>query len=455
MSEPDLRQIVEVATLVRRGAISPLDLVHHCLEQIEARRRLNAFISVLEDSALDDARRAEREIRANRWRGPLHGIPIAVKDLVDVAGTRTSAGSALPANESNSDAPLVRRLREAGAIIIGKTNLHEFAFGTTSEESAFGPVRNPFDESRSAGGSSGGSAAALAAGMCFGAVGTDTGGSIRIPSAACGTVGLKPTYGELTLDCVVPLSRSLDHVGPMARSVADAALLFQVMKGVQPTGVLNPPRRLVLGVPGPYFCDRLDVDVANVLARTRATLEAAGHQTIDVTIEHASWTPDVYLHIVLSEASAYHAPLLERHASSYSPGVRLRLEMGRYVLAEDYLRAQGLRDALRVRVDRALDGCDVLLLPTLPMGAPVLGSSGVEIAGRTEPVRAAMLRLTQLFNLTGHPSIALPAGRGRDGLPRGLQLVGPRGATERLLAAAAAVERQISGGPGSVGGGTG
>lgn len=455
MTGPDLRQIVEIAALVRTGALFPIDLVQSCLGRIQDRPRVNAFITVLEDSALDEAQRAENEIRAGRWRGPLHGIPIAVKDLIDVAGTRTSSGSALPSIEATADAPLVRRLRDAGAIIIGKTNLHEFAFGTTSEESAFGPVRNPLDLSRSAGGSSGGSAAALADGMCFGAIGTDTGGSVRIPSAACGTVGLKPTYGELPVDGIVPLSPSLDHAGPIARSVADAAILFRVMKGLQPTGVLNSPRRLVLGVPGPYFRDRLDAGVAAALARVRALLEASGHDLIDVEIEHASWTPDVYLHIVLPEACSYHAPLLERHASSYSPGVRLRLELGRYVLAEDYLRALELRNDLRLRVDQALDGCDALLLPTLPIAAPPLGADAVDVGGRTEPVRAAMLRLTQLFNLTGHPSIALPADSGLDGLPRSVQLVGQRNATERLLAIAAAVERQICGGPGSVGGGTG
>ena len=455
MTGPDLRQIADVAALIRTGALFPVDLVQNCLDRIHDRRRVNAFITVLEERALDEAKHAESEIRAGRWRGPLHGIPVAVKDLIDVSGTRTSSGSALPSTEATADAPLIRRLRDAGAIIIGKTNLHEFAFGTTSEESAFGPVRNPLDLSRSAGGSSGGSGAALADGMCFGAIGTDTGGSIRIPSAACGTVGLKPTYGELPVDGIVPLSASLDHAGPMARSVADAAMLFQVMKGLQPTGVLNVPRRLVLGVPGPYFCDRVDDDVAAALARARVSLESSGHDTIDVEIEDTSWTPDVYLHIVLPEASSYHAPLLERHASSYSPGVRLRLEMGRYVLAEDYLRALELRNALRLRVDRALDGCDALLLPTLPIGAPALGAEAVDVGGRSEPVRGAMLRLTQLFNLTGHPAIALPAGSGRDGLPRSLQLVGQRNATERLLAVAAAVEPQICGGPGSVGGGTG
>jgi aspartyl-tRNA(Asn)/glutamyl-tRNA(Gln) amidotransferase subunit A len=192
--------IASLAPLVRSGAQRPTDLVRACLRRAEDGREINAFIALMADTALAEARRAEEEIRAGRYRGPLHGIPIAVKDLIDVAGTRTTAGSAVPSNEAAADAPVVARLREAGAIIIGKTNLHEFAFGTTSEETAFGAVRNPLDLSRSAGGSSGGSAAALTAGMCYGAIGTDTGGSIRIPSAACGTVGLKPSYGDITSD---------------------------------------------------------------------------------------------------------------------------------------------------------------------------------------------------------------------------------------------------------------
>jgi aspartyl-tRNA(Asn)/glutamyl-tRNA(Gln) amidotransferase subunit A len=453
--ERDLRAIVEVAPLVRSGALLPIDLVRSCLDQIDARPHVNAFTTVLQDSALDEAKRAASEIRAGRWRGPLHGVPIAVKDLIDVAGTRTTSGSKVPSIEAAADAPVVRSVRDAGAIIIGKTNLHEFAFGTTSDESAFGPVRNPFDETRSAGGSSGGSAAALATGMCFGAIGTDTGGSIRIPSAACGTIGLKPTFGELSTAGVVPLSPSLDHVGPMTRSVADAAVLLQVMKGMQPTGLLAAPRRLVFGIPRSFFADHVDEDVSRALEAARTALAENGHEAVDVEIEHAKATADVYLHIVLPEASWYHTPLLERHASSYSPGVRLRLEMGGYVLAEDYIRALKLKEALTLRVDRALEGCDALLLPCLPTAAPPLGATTVEINGRTEPVRGSMLRLTQLFNLTGHPVVALPAGNGRDGMPRGMQVVGMRNGTERLLAVAAATASQISGGAGSVGGGTG
>lgn len=455
MSGADLRRISDIAPLVRSRTLSSIDLTVSCLREIARRQAVNAFTTVLEASALEDARRADAEIATGGWRGPLHGIPIAVKDLIDVAGTRTTSGSAVPSVEARADAPVVKRLRDAGAILIGKTNLHEFAYGTTSEETAFGPVKNPIDLSRSAGGSSGGSAAALAAGMCFGAIGTDTGGSIRIPSAACGTVGLKPAYGELPVTGIVPLSGSFDHVGPMARSVADAVLLFQAMQGAQPDGLEPSAERLTFGIPQRYFCDRIDDDVRSELERARTALTAAGHKVADIEVAHAAWTPDVYLHIMLPEASWYHAPTLERHATSYSPGVRLRLEMGRYVRAEDYVRAQHLREVLRQSVNAALSRVDVLMLPTLPMAAPLLGAQTVDIAGRQEPVRGAMLRLTQMFNVTGHPSISLPAGLGRDGMPRGLQLVGCEHATMTLLRVALAVERQISGGAGSVGGGPG
>ena len=446
MNAPDLRQIVEVSPLLRSGALSPVDLVRACLAQIDARPELNAFITRLDDEALADAREREKEIAAGAYRGLLHGVPIAVKDLVDMRGTRTTSGSALPADIATRDAPSIAQLRAAGAIVIGKTNLHEFAFGTTSDETAFGPVRHPLDASRSAGGSSGGSAAALATGMCFGALGTDTGGSIRIPSAACGTVGLKPTLGEISTDGVVPLSTTMDHLGPMTRSVADAALIFDVLKGRPATGTTAAREPLTFGIPRPYFCDVLERGVRDTLEAAREALVSAGHTVRDVAIAHAPWTADVYLHIVLPEASRHHAAWLERHAAAYSPGVRLRLEMGRYILAEDYIRALDLREALRPAVDRALDGCDALLLPSLAIPAPPVGATAVDVDGTSAPVRAVMLRLTQLFNITGHPAIALPGRPGRDGLPRGVQIVGRRHATERLLEIGAAVEAVVAAG---------
>jgi aspartyl-tRNA(Asn)/glutamyl-tRNA(Gln) amidotransferase subunit A len=440
MSSPDLRRIIDVAPLVQSGEISPVDLVRSCLAQIDARPELNAFVTRLDQQALAEAGRHAEEIRDGGYRGPLHGIPIAVKDLIDVAGTRTTSASAVPAATAEADAASITQLRAAGAIIVGKTNLHEFAFGTTSDESAFGPVRHPLDPERSAGGSSGGSAVALAAGMCFGALGTDTGGSIRIPSSVCGTVGLKPTLGEIATHGVVPLSGTLDHLGPMTRCVADAALLFDVLKGRPPFGVVPTADRLTIGVPVRYFCDRLDAGAAQALERARLTLATAGHDVREVDVDHAAWTPAVYLHIVLPEAARFHAPLLDATPDAYSPGVRLRLEMGRYILAEDYLRAMDLRTALAAAVDRAIEGCHALLLPAQPMGAPRVGAATVDVAGQTEPVRAAMLRLTQLFNVTGHPALALPGSHDVDRLPRGLQLVGRRHQTDRLLEIAAALE---------------
>jgi aspartyl-tRNA(Asn)/glutamyl-tRNA(Gln) amidotransferase subunit A len=244
----------------------------------------------------------------------------------------------------------------------------------------------------------------------------------------------------------------------MARTVEDTALLFHAMLDGEPhldrlsAEAVGP---LWLGVPIPYFFDKLDDEVVRLFGETRATLERAGHTLGEVSIAHAERTADVYLHIVLPEASWYHGPLLEQHADKYSPGVRLRLEMGRYILAEDYARAMHARAELRRAVDHALEGLDALLLPALPIGGPLLGAATVEVGQATEPVRAIMLRLTQLFNVTGHPAIAMPCGKGRDGLPRAIQLVGHRGGTERLLAVAATVERQITGGAGSVGGGAG
>jgi aspartyl-tRNA(Asn)/glutamyl-tRNA(Gln) amidotransferase subunit A len=449
----------EAAALVERREISPVELTRACLDRIAARNDdLRAFITVTGERALADAARAEKAITAGKYRGPLHGIPVSVKDLVDVAGTPTTSGSRVPPRVPLHDAPIVGNLLRAGAIIVGKTNLHEFAFGTTSDETAFGAVRNPHDRSRSAGGSSAGAAVAVVEGMCYASVGTDTGGSIRIPAAACGITGLKPTLGEISTDAIVPLSATLDHAGPMARTVTDTALMFHAMLDGDartdrlPAEAVAP---LWLGVPVAYFFDKLDDEVVRLFAETRAALERTGHSIADVAIAHAHHTADVYLHIVLAEAAWYHAPLLDAHADKYSPGVRLRLEMGRYILAEDNLRAMHARIELRRAVDKALEGLDALMLPALPIGAPLLGAATVDTGRSIEPVRAMMLRLTQLFNVTGHPAIALPCGTGRDGLPRAIQLVGHRGGTERLLAVAAAVERQIIGGAGSVGGGTG
>jgi aspartyl-tRNA(Asn)/glutamyl-tRNA(Gln) amidotransferase subunit A len=436
----------EAAALIEQRLLSPVALTRACLDRIAAAdSELRAFITVTAERALADAAQAEAEIAAGRYRGALHGVPVSLKDLVDLAGTPTTSGSAVPPRHPDRDAPIAANLRRAGAIVVGKTNLHEFAFGTTSEETAFGAVRHPFDRTKSPGGSSGGAAVSIVEDMCYAAVGTDTGGSIRIPSAACGIVGLKPDVSDLPIEGIVPLSTTLDHVGPMARTVTDAALAYFAMRDgeARVNRLPEPPASLRLGVPTPYFLDKLDTDVRRLFGEARSALTGR-HSVVDVEIDHAERTADVYLHIVLPEASWYHAALLQQHADKYSPGVRLRIEMGRYILAEDYVRAMHGRTALRGAVDRALAGLDALLLPALPIPAPPIGASTVDVAGSLEPVRAMMLRLTQLFNITGHPAIALPCGRGADGLPRSVQLVGHRGGTERLLAAAAAVERDIA-----------
>lgn len=451
MTPPHLRCITVLAPLIASRALSVTDLTAACLREIDAANpRLRAFVRVTADEAMALARDRDAEIAGGRYRGPLHGIPVALKDLIDQRGVPTTAASRVrDGHVAGADAPVTARLREAGAVLIGKTNLHEFAFGTTSEESAYGAARNPHDETRSPGGSSGGSAAAIVAGMAVAAVGTDTGGSIRIPAAACGIVGLKPTWDEIPAEGVVPLCRSLDHVGPMARSVADAWLLYLVLRGAATAASWPMPARtdvagLRVGVPRGFFHDILDTDVRARVDAALGRLRDAGAHVSDVEIPHAALIPAVYLHTSLPEAAAYHAATVERYPERYEPGVRLRIEMGRYVLGEDYVRAAKGRGVLQAEVDAALDDHDVLAVPTLPIPAPPVGATTVDVSGRQEPVRNLMLRLTQLFNITGHPAVSLPCGLTGAGLPCGLQIVGRRHETEDLLGAAAACEPVVA-----------
>lgn len=441
--------ILSAAARLAARAVTSEDLTLAALERLAERHPvLNAFITVTADLALRQAREADREIAERGPRGPLHGIPISFKDLIDVAGVPTTAASRVRRGHvAAADAPVVSRLRRAGAVFLGKTNLHEFAFGTTSEDSAYGPVRNPHDPARSPGGSSGGSAAAVADGAGFASIGTDTGGSIRIPAAACGCVGLKPTFAELSCDGVVPLSWSLDHVGPIARSVGDAWVLYDAMRGaprlVAPErrgGTPRPPR---VGLLGGYFTELLDPDVRAAFDRAMGRLAEAGAVLEPREVPGASRTAGTYLRIQLPEATAYHAATLEREPESYTPPVRSRLEMGRDVTAVDYVTARRDALALRAEVEAALAGCDLLALPTLPILAPVLGSAGLDLGGEPVPVRALMLRLTQLFDVTGHPAISLPYGTAGPGLPVGLQLVGRLDATPALLEAAWWCERTL------------
>jgi aspartyl-tRNA(Asn)/glutamyl-tRNA(Gln) amidotransferase subunit A len=440
--------ITSLAPRLAAGAVRSERLVEEALDVIaRLQPSLNAFITITADEALAAARRADKDIAAGRVCGPLHGIPISLKDLIDMAGVPTTAASRLrDGRVAEIDAPVTARLRAAGAVIVGKTNLHEFAFGTTNEDSGWGPARHPLDPSRSPGGSSGGSAIAVQTGMSMASIGTDTGGSIRIPAAACGIVGLKPGWGEIPAEGVVPLSRQLDHVGPLARSVDDAAIVYDVLRGETPRAPDDgpAPRDLRLALLESYFMERLGPDVESCVRAALERLRRAGAAVSIADVPHAAQIPAIYLHLVLADAAAYHASSLEQRPEAYTQNVRLRLEMGRYVLAEDYVRALRGRDIIRREVDRALSAVDALVLPSLSIEAPPLGASTVEVSGGTEPVRNVMLRCTQPFNLSQHPAISVPCGATRAGLPVGLQIVGHAGRTSALLSVARTIERVLS-----------
>ena len=436
--------ITAASAALRRGELSATALVERAIEKYERHgAATNAFITFTPETALEEARACDAEAARGHWRGPLHGIPISYKDLIDVAGTPTTAGSrVLPDAPAARDAALTARLRGAGAISLGKTNLHEFAFGTTSEDSAFGAVRHPRDQARMAGGSSGGSAAAVAAGIGLGSIGTDTGGSIRIPAALCGLVGLKPSYGEVPVEGVVPLSTTLDHAGPIATCVDDVWTMWSVMSG---RGSAERPklalRDLRLGLPPAYFFELLMPDVREAWEAALAAFAHAGARITRVEIPHAPFTPDVYLPIVFAESAAWHTRYLEAAPEKYTPAVRTRLEMGRYVLAEDYARAMHARELLTREVDAALNGVDALALPAMTISAPPLGTTEIDFGTRREPVRSAMMRLTQLFDITGHPAITIPMPPvAAPNLPAGFQLVGRRQQTAVMLAVARALE---------------
>ncbi len=439
------RTLSELSRSLQARRISSEAVTERCLAHIADRDpSINAFITVLADDARAQARAADQEMAAGRYRSPMHGVPISLKDLIDLRGTPTSAASRVRRGHiAAHDSVVAARLRAAGAVFVGKTNLHEFALGTTNEESAYGPVHHPLDPSRSPGGSSGGSAASILADMCYASIGSDTGGSIRIPSAACGLVGLKPALGEIPSEGVVPLSSTLDHIGPLCRSVEDAAILHQMLAGVSNPAPITARelQGLRLGIPRGYFFAVLDPAMAARFQEACDRLATAGVILEDVTIQHAADAPTIYLHIALPEAAACHAKTLESRPDEYTPNVRLRLEMGRYILGEDYVRAMHGRDVLTREVNAALHGRDGLLLPTLPVPAVKLGATTVSVGTSEEPVRAVTLRLTQPFNITGHPAITMPCGLTNDGLPAGAQLVGMN--TLDVLSVASAIENTL------------
>jgi aspartyl-tRNA(Asn)/glutamyl-tRNA(Gln) amidotransferase subunit A len=425
--------IAEASDLLRRKELSPVELTNACLARIEQLNpRLNAFITVMHDSALAEARAAEVEITAGRWRGPLHGIPIGLKDLIDTAGTKTTCGSAHFAERvPTEDAEVVRRLKAAGAVLIGKQNMQEFAWGGTSASSYYGPVRNPWDVERIAGGSSGGSAAAVAAGLCFAAIGTDTGGSVREPAAFCGIVGLKPTYERVSTRGVFPLSTSLDHVGPLCRTVTDTVLILQVIASTfQPDPWITTKPRI--GIARRPFFDDLDPEIASAFddAMKEIRVLSAEIREIDLPPTPAAVQgPEVY---------AVHAKYFAESPEKYGRWMQERLKQAATIDSVAYLEARQELDRVRALIADVFTEVDFVLTPTTPVP-----SISIEQALNMSPDPAGelWLRNTRPFNAYGVPAISVPCGFTRAGLPIGLQIAGPKASEASLLSFAYAYEQ--------------
>ena len=443
--------ISELAMRVRRREISPVEITRACLDRIEKLNpALNAFITVTAESSLVEAQTAEDEIVRGEWRGPLHGIPIALKDLIDTAGVPTTSASALHKDRvPNEDASVVKRLRAAGAVILGKNNLHEFAYGGSSLVSHFGDVHNPWDVQRITGGSSGGSAAAVVAGLACAAISTDTAGSIREPAALCGCVGLKPTYGRVPSRGVIPLSISLDHVGPMTSTVEDAAILLQAIAGYDPADIttadvpiadyVSPLRESAksvrIGVLRNYFFDDLDPEVA---AATNHALR--GLETLVAQMKEVALDVPTNRTLQAAEAFAYHAENVAKTPELYQAETVRRIRSGESISTVEYMRHRRELDETRRKICAVFADVDVLVTPTTPIPAPAIA----ELKANPDALRPAELKLlrnTRPFNVWGLPAISLPCGFTQNGLPIGLQIAGPHWREDMVLRVAYAYEQ--------------
>ncbi|MGE5486511.1 MAG: amidase [bacterium] len=439
-----MKTIQEAAAALRARRVSSRELTLDALARIAARgQELSAFITVTDAGARLAAERADEELAAGRDRGPLHGIPVALKDLFDVAGIPTTAGSnVLAGNIPRTHSVVARRLIDAGAVIVGKTNMHEIAYGITSQNPHYGPVLNPYDPRRIAGGSSGGSAVAVGEGMAFAAMGTDTGGSIRIPASYCGVVGFKPTYDTVSRDGVVPLGFSLDHAGPMARTVRDCAAVLQVIAAGPALDVPGHGVSLAglrVGVPEDYYFDRVQPEVAAAVRSAASVAKGLGAEVLGVRVPDIAAMNATARLILLVEASAAYEPWRGRR-EDFGDDVLALLDQGRLVAATDYVNAQRARRAQKREFARVWDRVDCLFTPTTPITAPLAGELLVDIEGELEDVRIASTRLVRAFNLLGLPALSMPCGFDSRGLPIGLQIVGPAREDARVLRVGAALE---------------
>jgi Asp-tRNA(Asn)/Glu-tRNA(Gln) amidotransferase A subunit family amidase len=435
----------EIAARVRTRELSPFEVARAFVERADALRSLHAFVTFRPEAVLREARRLEVRVQSGEDIGPLAGVPVVVKDLMPVTGYPMTCGTrAIEAQEQRHDAEVVARLRAAGALVMGTTNLHELAYGVTSANVHFGSVGNPVAPGHVPGGSSGGSAAAVAAGLAALGVGTDTGGSIRIPAACCGIVGFKGSYDAVTREGVWPLAFTLDHVGPLARSVAGAALGFEIMAGLPPgcTSAKQVDRPLLVR-PARFFYEHVEDAVRDATEAAIARLCAAGAQVDERTIEGIEQAPAVQFMTLCTEACQANWELLMTRPEGIGADVRLRLEVGQFIGGIDYVKAQRLRRSLRDNMLAALNDAHVMITPVLPIRVPKSGLSTIDIGGRVLPIPSALTRFSSPFNAAGLPAISIPAAMDDAGLPVSLQLVGRPGADATVLAVARWCERAL------------
>ncbi|HWZ98363.1 MAG TPA: amidase [Candidatus Dormibacteraeota bacterium] len=458
MSKTDLAflSIPELGRLFRSRKLSPVELVKHFLTRVEQLNpELNAYLTITSELALAQARKAEEELfaprgrKSRRDRGPLHGIPVSLKDNIRTAGIRTTAGAKfLKDFIPEKDAQIVTQLKAAGAIILGKTNLHEFAYGVTSNNPHYGPTRNPWDTARIPGGSSGGAAAAVAAGLCVAAIGTDTGGSIRIPASLCGVVGFKPTLNAVPVDGVVPLSPTLDCVGPLARSVEDAELVLDAVLERRKEKTPRRKQKFTLGIPKEFFFDVLSTEVQTAFESSLKALRKAGCKAKEISIPLLDNTEDSGNNIAWAEATHYHQQMgwFPKNSSEYGEDVRARLEIGTRVTATTYLEALALRVKFIQQFHSAIADADVdaLVVPTTPIAAPLIGEESTTINNKDHATRALLLRLNRPANLAGVPAISIPCGLTPSRFPLGLQFIGTQASESLLAQIASAFERSHS-----------